>query len=184
MGWLYYERPSGERDLAHFRREWGVGERLLAGATKGNVFYGALREADGEKVYGIVALIDRFGAGGYNFGYKDMDEGMGPQAAECPERILNLLSPVEALYEEGSSQHKWATTWRERCRESIAKAKVVPKVRKGDLIRFAKPWNFVDGSTEDTFTVVDGRRNRYLGRGDGRLYKLPAKARWGKFEVA
>lgn len=43
---------------------------------------------------------------GYIFGYKDMDDGMGPVEAECPEAILQLLTPTESSY---------ALAWRTRC---------------------------------------------------------------------
>ena len=48
----------------------------------------------------------------YNFGYKDMDESMGPCERECPVSILKLLS---------ARDDKWAIEWRAACRENAAK---------------------------------------------------------------
>lgn len=43
----------------------------------------------------------------YNFGYKIMDESMGPYYYDCPINILNLLSDTDDEY---------AIKWRENCR--------------------------------------------------------------------
>ena len=47
---------------------------------------------------------------GFIFAYKDMDETMGPNEAECPERILALL---------GETDHASALDWRRRCPEPV-----------------------------------------------------------------
>src|SRR3954469_10363647 len=94
MGWLFYHRPKGESDLDHFREKYTGQYRLIDGATKNNVFYGAALDTKRGTVEAAVILIRRC-RGEFNFGYKDMVESMGPVEAECPERILDMLSPVE-----------------------------------------------------------------------------------------
>jgi len=81
------------------------------------------------KVVAFVFLLDyRPSDPDYDMGYKDMDESMGPCASECPERILNLLTPTD---------HEYALAWRQRCRDSIGRR------RSGSArIRSSKPGRF------------------------------------------
>ncbi len=100
MGWLIYDRsvsdPKAECDrIATWSNEESAGE-VLASSIVGSTYYAAHRKtthATGEsKTVGIVFLIQRS-----PFGYKDMDESMGPCESECPRYILELLSPLPAL---------------------------------------------------------------------------------------
>jgi hypothetical protein len=71
--------------------------------------------------------------------YKEMDESMGPNINECPEKILNLLSPTTSEY---------AIAWRKECRERIAKRKKLNKMLvHGNLIKFKNPIKFTNGYT-------------------------------------
>lgn len=180
MGWLFYHREKGESNLDHFRRELGVGDRLIDGATKNGVFYGALRvggdassykTASGkEEVTALVVLL-RWNRGEYNFGYKDMDEAMGPGYAECPEKILKLLSPVEAIYGEAgeTGSARYATDWREECYAAIRKRKESAKVKPGMTVKFAEAVKFTSGAELDTLTFEkrDTFRDEY-----GRRYRV------------
>jgi hypothetical protein len=76
---------------------------------------------------------------GYIFGYKDMEESMGPYECDCPEPVLDLLRPTDREY---------AVQWRARCRENIAvrRAKAAePTPRAGQMIVFDAPLSFADG---------------------------------------
>jgi hypothetical protein len=42
--------------------------------------------------------------------YKFMQESLGPYFYDCPESILNLLTPTDSIY---------AKQWREKCRNTI-----------------------------------------------------------------
>lgn len=97
------------------------------------------------KVVAFVFLLDyRPGdAGGYDMGYKDMDESMGPYESECPEKILNLLTPTE---------HEHALAWRQRCRENIARKNSFRLIK--DTIIETQPISFRDGYTRSRFQVV------------------------------
>jgi hypothetical protein len=88
-----------------------------------------------------------------------MDEGWGPSDTRCPERILDMLSPVSDLYEPGDSSFEWATEWRQRCRDYHAR---VRSVKRGTVIKHA-------GSK---YTAVDLRRNLFRGE-FGTLYRFP-----------
>ncbi|KAK0349864.1 hypothetical protein LTR94_031350, partial [Friedmanniomyces endolithicus] len=125
MGWLFmsryamggHETPKAyldaqftyERDLP----EGGTsGLRILDSAIVGlTTYYAAAqvtRDGTGGEVFAIVCLV-RWNArskDGEHFGYKDMEESMGPCEDDCPERILRLLT---------SSDSESALQWRRRC---------------------------------------------------------------------
>jgi len=110
---------------------------------------------------------------GYIFGYKDMDESMGPCEAECPPAILDLLTPTERPY---------AVAWRERCRAAAARRASKSKLQSGQTIVFAEPIAFTDGATfERMVVVVDPRRPRQVrfrpvgGPGLYRISRLDAR---------
>lgn len=130
MGWTFTHREKGTSNLDWFRREFagGTGE-LLDMATKNGTAYGAYRTPDGE-VRALVILTRWRRNDYYNFGHKDMDEGMCPSDDDCPERIFNLLTPLK----EGDSE--WAASWRGRVAAKIAERKARPKVNVGMRVRF------------------------------------------------
>ena len=146
MGWLFYERAPGETNAEHFTRELlgttGEYGEFLATATVANVFYAAWRKPDGN----VVALVVLTKRAGREFGYKAMDETMGPNEARCPKSILDALSPTE---------YEYAAEWRRRCHANLATAATAAKVKKGDRIRFAEPLRFNDGRTRQTFRFIE-----------------------------
>lgn len=88
--------------------------RVLKSAMVGATWYGACeRTRPGQKpyVFAGVCLTSVDSREYCNFGYKDMDESMGPCERDCPVSILNLLSPRD---------DKWALEWREDCRNNAA----------------------------------------------------------------
>ena len=125
---------------------------------------------DGDReVVAIVCLV-RYNprdAEGYIFGYKDMDETMGPCEAECPAAILDLLTPTASEY---------ALAWRERCRATAAKRASIPKLRDGDLVVFTEPIRFTDGSEHRRMKVVVDQRKpravRFRPPDGGGLYRI------------
>jgi hypothetical protein len=68
--------------------------------------------------------------GGYIFGYKDMDESMGPCEAACPPAILDLLTPTDRPY---------AVAWRERCRAAATGRPSHPRLRSGQTVVLDAP---------------------------------------------
>lgn len=101
-----------------------------------------------------------------NFGYKIVSEDMGPGDARCPARILDLLSPLEDLYCGHSLEH--ARSWREASRRHLERLEAASKVRAGDLIRFARELEFVDGSRGSEFVFERGS-DFHWPHGYGRL---------------
>lgn len=104
------------------------------------------------KVVAFVFLLDyRSSEPGYDIGYKDMDESMGPCESECPERILKILTPTT---------HEYALAWRKRCWDNIAKKKSF-KLKKDAVIE-TQPISFKDGLTRSRFKIIDLKPLRLL----------------------
>lgn len=91
--------------------------RVLKSAMVGSTYYAAVtteRKGEPTKVWAAVFLTcGRTKHDNTMWGYKDMDETMGPCESKCPASILALLTPTDS---------KWANEWRERCRRNIAEA--------------------------------------------------------------
>jgi hypothetical protein len=145
MGWLYQDSPSqGPRqyldDQFSYTTPTGVTSRVLKSALVSfRTYYAAIEHLspDGTRVvFAAVCLVD-FGPGRTDpmrrFGYKDMDETVGPNEDSCPAGILDLLTPAE---------HKYALDWRARCRARIAKRKAYVKPKHGDHVHFDSPVYF------------------------------------------
>ncbi len=157
MGWVTYHRPAGQTDREHFTKEMNADHEILDCATVKRTFYAAVRNKTDGQVWAWVCLIQRT-RGEYNFGYKSMDESMGPNEAECPARILDLLTPTES---------QWANEWREACRKRIAhKAEAratTTTVKDGTVIKLAKPLHFRGDHEAQEFRLrVIGRTRRWV----------------------
>lgn len=110
MGWTLLHKDPRQSPHDFFAREFGSGTAygtLLASRTVGSTVYLAWQKQDGT-VFAIVCLTQRKPRDHDNFGYKDMDESMGPVESRCPAAILDLLSPTTSEY---------ALAWRQRCRD-------------------------------------------------------------------
>ncbi len=105
---------------------------------------------------------------GFVFGYKDMDESMGPCEAECPERILRLLDPTES--------HS-ALVWRRRCIRNLMRGSRA--LEDGMHIRLASKIRFTDGYEGDEFVIRKrGRRTALALTEHGpALYRISGLAR-------
>lgn len=148
---LTYERVIDEP--AEAKGEGGPlpsrkGLRVIASSCLRNkVYYAAVAPTtdgvDGP-VFAVVCLVrwNPRAKDGYVFAYKDMDETAGPNEADCPERILALLSPTE--------NHS-ALQWRRRCIRNLARP--AAKLEDGMRIRFASPIKFTDGYEGQEFFV-------------------------------
>ncbi len=127
MGWLYMQSVgdhAGPRDYldAQFTFENAEGRsKVLCSTLLGDTYYAAVEQqrSDGGEsaVFALVCLIDYNprDAEGFVFGYKDMTEHMGPCESDCPEDILDLLTPTDRPY---------AIAWRARCRANAAARRI------------------------------------------------------------
>ena len=112
MGWLFYNSinllPNGKVDRKKEIDEgFSDGYTVMKSLMVGTVYYGAIRKDSTQEVFGYVCLTSPDKKGGFNFGYKNIDETCGPNESKCPLSILNLLTPTDS---------QWANEWRARCR--------------------------------------------------------------------
>ena len=102
MGWTYYQATYYKNNkidrLAECRAEFGKQPSwatILKDSMVDNVYYAAMKSTDSNEVWALVVLT---ATDGREFGYKDMDETMGPGYYDCPIGILKLLSPTDNAY--------------------------------------------------------------------------------------
>jgi hypothetical protein len=167
MGWLYMPRTSlGAHTSAksYLDAQFTYERQLEDGSSKGlqvlasacpqnRVYYAAaqvITDGVAGEVFAIVCLV-RWNPNdkeGMIFGYKDMEESMGPCEDGCPESILNLLT---------STDNENALDWRRRCLAKLQQR--TRKVEDGDRVKLADALTFTDGHVGDEFIVQKrGRR--------------------------
>ena len=187
MGWLYMTSLTGHSSPRQYLDAQFTFERpdarskVLRSALIGmRVYYAAVEQvriANGQReVWAAICLV-RYNPRdpqGYIFGYKDMEESMGPCECDCPEPVLDLLTPTDREY---------AVQWRVRCRENIAarRAKAAkPSPRAGQMIVFDAPLSFADGRSFQRLEVIANPRHPRSHRtvlfrapGSRSLYRIP-----------
>ncbi len=158
MGWLYKRDPIDDPVAYLTRRYNGENERrisrVLAAARVAGTVYMAVRtteKATGTSyVFAAVILISNTRRHG--FGYKDMDESMGPYECACPDRIMRLLSPLADI-----PNPSYAADWRARVAAHRHAAAALRAKRKslqpGSIVTLPQPVGFRDGTTADAFRV-------------------------------
>ena len=187
MGWLFYtdrrvsnyaeEKAEIMRICRHVGSE--VKQEPIQMSKVGSTWYVAVRttpigdfkikntdfvlDENGSYVFAAVFLV-RYDDG--CFGYKDMDESMGPAEAKAPISLLDKLSKL-------ATEDTYAHRWRRDCRAWAA----IPSYNVGDVIKLAKPVNLTDGSKVEVVectTYRRGRRNMrcYKDRRTGTLCRL------------
>jgi hypothetical protein len=184
MGWLYMKSLKGHAGPRQYLDAQFTFERpdakltVLRSALVGmRVYYGAveqIRIATGAREIWAVICLVRYNPRdpeGYIFGYKDMDEAMGPYECDCPEPILDLLTATDRQY---------ALQWRARCRENAAARRArakKPSPRAGQTIIFDEPLAFSDGKSFDRLEVIANPRSHrtmlFRAPGSGNLYRIP-----------
>jgi hypothetical protein len=161
MGWLFQHEPLRHETPAEYITRQFTHESdtqattVLATATVGQVIYGAVRvhakAANTTIVLGMVVLFKNNARDG--FGYKDMDETMGPVECDCPERIMRLLTPIEELPGPG-----YAADWRKRVAERHAAQRQTreksQQLHPGAVLRFPAPLQLNNGHSSSAFRVT------------------------------
>lgn len=154
MGWTFTRRERGISHLEFFKREFG--DNVLEAAGYPGVVYLAYQTKDNGAI-GIVCLIKWTKEDGYNFGYKDMDETMGPCETAAPEKIIRLLT--------GDPLNAYAHEWRRKCWEEIERKKQLknrPHLKRGDIITISPPVKYNNGMSGTVFTVIDPANGEFL----------------------
>jgi len=176
MGWTYHQKPNNVTEWLKETLTWETDKKkntCLKTAIKFKEAYAAVESIDketGERyVWAACFMLNYTRDAYYNFGYKDMDESMGPNISNCPASILDLLTPVEdhPISEESK---KWANEWRERCRKNLN----APKIKFGQKILFHHP-NGLYGAPDNCRVfekVRHGRRRNVFRSSTGYLIRL------------
>jgi len=174
MGWLFYTyaRVKSYADekaeitrLCTFESE--TRKTVLIKACKvGSTWYAAAKvtSLDGSPVEDATYVADADGSITFAavfltrtddgcWGYKDMEEGAGPNESRAPLSLLNLLSELK-------DPDSYAHGWRQRCRDWAA----IPDYKEGDKIKLSAPVTLSDGSTCQIVTVTHYRRGRQKRR--------------------
>jgi hypothetical protein len=141
MGWTYESKPFGKTAREHMRDKFT--QAHVPGEKAGYTVlhdtadirnYWAIVELtypDGQKkIFCAVCLINHC-RGYYNFGYKDMEEEMGPCDSIPPIsffRKLEGIIPPETV-------NDWARSWRDRCRAYYAKSERVKELKAGQVLK-------------------------------------------------
>lgn len=132
--------------------KWEVIDSYQKGGFAGAIYMAVKRTYSDGKSY-IFGCVGKFYV---NRGYittKIMDESCGPYYYDCPNRILNKLSPTEKESE---------IKWRNKCRASN-------KAKLGCKFKISRPLKFSDGIERQRFQKLRrGRRVYYqcLDTGD------------------
>lgn len=90
--------------------------KVIKSAMIGSTWYGAIHYhskapisgIEKDYIYGMV-ILTRFNEG--EFMYKEIPETAGPCYYDCPQSILNLLSPCDKI----EDYRNWAKDWRKKC---------------------------------------------------------------------
>lgn len=156
MGWLFHPAPAAryhdrnaeiDRIFTSSNPEL-VNYEILQRSWNGNTCYVACKITNYEKarseVVGFVILTKSYMEDGTRWwGYKDMDENMGPNESKAPKSLIAKLSPTT---------NEYALAWRKRCLER----KAPPKLTK---FRTANPIQFNLGTAQE-FEKFEHRRYR------------------------
>lgn len=177
MGWTFYQKPHGVSAVESIKKELGaawVAKHVVAMTATWNAVFAVVERDDiGTDVYvpdadgktrGLAVFMIRNNpraCDGYNFGYKDMTETMGPVGCEAPLSILAKCSPLQPLMPDTpDGSLRWAHNYRDRCKR-MAEAKAIKRsLKAGSVVTLAAPLNF-GGQMIQTFTV---ERCRVRGR--------------------
>lgn len=152
---------------------------ILDHSRRGNVLYVVFHNrVDDYRFIAVFLLQGPTPASGCSgdraWGYKDMDESMGPYVKDCPERLLK----------QSDVQCPEAVAWREACRTvRTAKARrrrLASQSRSGDRLRY-----HLESSREgDVVTTIDFVRAHtstfFIGRdASGRMWRY----RWDRVVI-
>ena len=163
MGWLYRHDPI-DNPVAYLTDQYTHdGEhrtyRVLAAARVTNTVYMAVKitEKTTGKSYVLAAVIMISNTRKHGFGYKDMDETVGPCESACPDRIMRLLSPIEDI-----PNPSYAVDWRARVvahKKTVAELRTKrASLRPGSIVTLEREVSFRDGTTAATFRMRFVRR--------------------------
>ena len=161
MGWTSLRMTEPVKEW--FVEQWESNPEIMVlnvAVVKRNTLYAAIKNVETNEVFCAVYLL-QWSKGDYNFCYKDMTEFAGPCEAECPERILKLLTPLEDIEE-----NNYAINWRKRCYETIENRKMI---NSGNVIKVKNVIRFSNGMSFQYFKKIG--RTMYAGIMENNKFK-------------
>jgi hypothetical protein len=193
MGWTFM--PSRGRDAVEIIRgqlEWEndiFTDKVIDHAVVGTTLYllvcrtpkaawepstTYVNGADGSFRWIAVVLTSK-ARNAYDFGYKDLEESMGPVEARCPRRLIAAASPLR--HPDPAVEGNYAARWRQKCLDQVAaKARRKAELVHGATIRVSSVLDFTDGHKDDRFVVEivkrRGRNHTYFKASNGSLYRI------------
>ena len=145
MGWTsgWYSRRELVEHLTKTQDSGSIHFETLAKCFVGNNMWTvmsrtntALPENDPKRLVRFICLFYIRRYAGDDWGYKDVDETMGPCEVNCPLKYLDMAP-------EGALDSEYATKWRENVREYWKDLedgrKVASELKYGDLFRGKNP---------------------------------------------
>jgi hypothetical protein len=169
MGWTFFHKPVGKKAVDAIKAEFPeTAKKIVASsATREAVFFVIETHAPDSDVYvpdangnirPIIVIAIKAGRGDYNFGYKDMDETMGPYGCAAPMSIIaqasELRDPIGPLPQYASLQS--ARNYRAGSAAVAAQKALKRSLKPGSKVKLAEPMKFSNG-TYQTFTVEKAR---------------------------
>ena len=156
MGWSYGWNSKKEL-LEHIEGDnfYTPGYKAIKHRTIGNNHWTLLETPEGERTISLELLSSYQG----EWGYKGLDESMGPVETNCPLSLLNQATPTT---------DKWALEWRENVRAEHKTKSERPEYQAGQV------WKHGNGNTYELLRSA-GKRKGWVANEieTGSIYRLP-----------
>ncbi len=161
MGWTYFEKPQNVSKWFAEQLTWETDTKinrcLKTGILERKEAYAAVesinKETGEREVWAATFLLNYTREAGYNFGYKDMTEHMGPYITRCPKSILELLTPTD---------NEYANQWRQSCRDYHAVRDRNRSVEVADLLMLEDTITLTTGVQVNLIQVHDKKKGHFL----------------------
>jgi hypothetical protein len=154
MGWTFNTRRQNKAEFVAEMRAAKLtpGYAILRDALVGNNLWQLVQHPQGFKYVSLIRMEQDAGC----WGYKGLDETVGPNYYDCP------LSLLDAADEPRSD---WAKTFREKVREYHAANKARATLTAGARVQYGG----------HTYRLVDnlGRKGWKVERADGAVFRMP-----------
>lgn len=175
MGWTFARREQGISHKEFFAREWPEFSKNILDIAQGtpHELYMACRIPDGVdqgKVYCLTVETANRYTQSLNFSYKEVDEFNNSTLCHCPQRILDLLTPVDEFAAETDRRKYLASAWRREQEDNLIRTSGVPKVKQGQLLETVEPVEFKNGEKFSLFYKENSRGSKFWAMkifGDG-----------------
>lgn len=169
MGWTFVHRSTRASIIAEVLSS--SFHETVDHVIHGNVIYAIKRVQDRDDIpaerrgqqYIAVILISGRGDPGYQYGYKLLDETMGPCYYDCPLRFLDSVPCPDSTYAV-----EWRAAVRKHHAEGAARRRFLRALRVGDTV------TLVDGCRPASLRITCAEPLKGQGP-DGRTYSVPPR---------